>query len=300
MEMYGIKIPLPSRGHYGKSFVNVRRPKLGDLMDYFQNGNMSVTSKNSLIKAVCDTDLSGYPVGDREFVFVNLRSTVSSNLITGSVPCTREDCGATVVYLLDLSKCKVGQLPADFQKDFELEFPISKQKKVINIVTVEKEELLEDYIRFYEAADIRLANSDLGENLHEFARYACMFNDSLTVADVDKNVSFLRGLDWTDFEVLLMYDVSFTCGPDVVTEAKCDECGQVHRIRIKTDSSFFGLSFEGLLNRHRFLAKASNIGFSDFLKYTVPVMHTVTEGEVQRTKDQNAKIKSARAKVRRK
>jgi hypothetical protein len=200
--------------------------------------------------------------------------------------------------MLDLGKCKVSQLPSDFQRDFEIEFPISKVKKTINLVTVEKEELVEDYVRFYTTSSVPLANSDLGENLEEFARYACMFSDSVGVADVDKNVSLLREFDWTDFEILLMYDISFECGPEVVTEVACDKCDQLHRIRIKTDSSFFGLSLEGLLNRHRFLAKASNIGFSDFLKYTVPVMQTVTEGEVQRTKDQNAKIKAARSKRR--
>lgn len=297
--MYGIKIQLPSRGKYGKTSVNIRRPKVDDLMDFFQSGNNSVIAKNQLIKQLCDTDIGKYPTGDREFIFVNIRSLVNSNTIAGAIPCTNERCGQTVAYMVDLSKCRVNQLPDDFQKDYEFTFPNSGEKKVFNLLTVEREELLEDYIRLYESADLKLANSDLGENLHEFARYACMLGDSNNVADVDRNVTFLRELPWGDFEKLMLYDIAFDCGPDISAETMCDDCKKKYRIRIKTDSSFFGISLEGLISRHRFLAKASNIGFSDFLKYTVPVMHTVTEGEVQRVREQNAKIKAARGKRRR-
>jgi hypothetical protein len=295
---YGIKLPLPSRGRYGKTFVNIRRPRMEDLVDYFQSGNNSVVAKNQFISLVCDTDLSGYPVGDREYIFVNLRSLINSNVITGTIPCERQGCGSTVAYVMDLKECKVHQLPDDFQVDYEMDFQSAGVKKAINLLTVEREELLENYIGFYEAADIPLAHSDLGENLYEFARYACMFKDSVDIAKVDENVQFLRDLDWSEFEWIMLYDIVFECGPDIVNDTVCDSCKKQYRIRVKTDNSFFGISLEGLINRHRFLAKASNIGFSDFLKYTMPLLETVTVGEVTRIRDLNAKIKAERAKRR--
>jgi hypothetical protein len=298
--MHGIKIQLPSRGHYGPPAIQIRRPKLGDLIDYFQAGDNSVVSKNSLIQGLCSegVELGKLTTGDREFIFTNIRSLVNSNVITGTAGCTTPGCGETIPYVLDLSKCKVDQLPADFRKDYELTFPISGKKKVINILTVEREELLEDFVRFYESTDVPLQHSDLGPNLYEFARYGCMLHDSDSVAKLDENIAFLRELHWDDFELLLLYDISFETGPRVVAETQCDACKQKYRIRIKTDNSFFGLSLEGLINRHRFLAKASNIGFDDFLKYTVPLMHTVTEGEVERVKAHNAKVKAQNAKKR--
>jgi hypothetical protein len=293
---YGIKLGLPSRGAYGKAFVNIRRPKLEDLVDYFQAGDNSVVAKNQFVNGICDTDLSKYPTGDREYVFVNLRSLVNTNIITGTVLCEKQGCGSEVVYMLDLKDCKVNQLPEDFIVDYELKFPSKGVSKKINLLTQEKEEILENYIRFYSAANIELANSDLGENLHEFARYACMFSDSTDISMVDYNVTFLRELDWSEFEVLMMYDVAFECGPEVFVHAKCDNCKQNYKIKIKTDNSFFGLSLEGLINRHRFLARASNIGFQDFLKYTMPMLENITVGEVTRINDTNTKIKAARSK----
>lgn len=292
--MHGIRIQLPSRGHYGMSSINMRRPKLSDLIEYFQSGNNSIVSKNALIQSLCEEDISKLPVGDREFLFTNIRSLVNSNTLSGTVPCTTEGCGDSVVYILDLSSCKVSQLPEDFISNYALKFPICGITKVVNVLTVEKESLLEDYIRFYESSDVPLQHSDLGDNLYDFAKYACMLGDSVSIGSVDKNIGFLRDLDWSDFEKLMLYDVLFECGPEVVAEAQCSSCKQRYRVRIKTDSSFFGLSLEGLISRHRFLAKASNIGFTDFLNYTVPLLNTVTEGEVQRVREHNSKVKATK------
>lgn len=298
--MGNIKIQLPSRGHYGNTSILIRNPKLEDIMEYLQAGNNSVVAKNALISSLCDDiDIRSLPVGDREYIFTSIRSMVNSNVITGTTTCMNEGCGETIPYMLDLGSCKVNHLPYDFKKDYELVFSISNKKKVVNLLTVGREELLEDYIHFYEAADVPLQHSDLGPNLYEFARYGCMLGDSENVAKLDENIEFLRNLPWSDFELLLLYDISFDIGPRVVADAQCSHCKQQYRIKIKTDSSFFGLSLEGFIHRHRFLAKASNIGFADFLKYTVPVMNTVTEGEIQRVKDTNAKVRQNNSRKRR-
>ena len=294
--MYGISISLPSRGKYGKSSVEIRRPKLYDILDYLQAGDNGVASKNALIRDLCDTDLSKYPEGDREYIFVTLRTLIRDAVITGTFPCEQKGCNDIVVYSLNLQNCKVNQLPDDFISGYELEFPICGVKKKLNLVTVEKGALLEEYTRFYETADNGLLHTDLGENLHELARYACMFEDTKSLQDIDANITLMRNdFDWTDFEILMAYDLAFQCGPEVVSDTKCDNCKTKYKVNIKTDSSFFGLSIEGLVRKHKFLAKMANIGFKDFMEYTVPVMNTVVEDEIQAVKEHNEKIRKIRS-----
>lgn len=294
--MYNIKIQLPSRGKYGSNNVNLRRPKLYDIMDYLQTGDNSIMSKNALIKELCDTDLSNYPVGDREFVFVTLRSLIRDSLVTGTFACEGKDCKDIVAYVLNLKDCKVNQLPEDFIPNYELEFPIGKIKKKLNVLLVKKEELLEEYVRYYETSDEKLLHSDLGDNLYEIARYACLFEDTIDIQSLDSNITFLRELDWVDFEILMAYDIAFPCGPEVSAKAECNTCKMKYRVQVKTDSSFFGLSIENLVRKHTFLAKMSGIGFKDFVEYTVPVMNAVVETEIASVKEHNEKLKAARSK----
>ena len=293
--MYGIKLQLPSNGAYGVNTVGVKRLNVKDLLDYFQSDN-SIFAKNELIKNICDTDLTDYPVGDREFVFSQLRSLINSNVINGTFSCENEECNSVVVYIVDLGQVKVNILPSDFRKDYEYKFPICGETKKLNVLTVRSEKLMLDYLSMYEVSETELPHSDLGANLSEFARYACMLGNPKDKVDVDENITFLRELDWADFEQLLMYDVSFECGPEITANAVCDNCKEKYKVRIKTDNTFFGLTLEGLISKHRFLAKAANIGFQDFMDYSVPILDNVVTSELNRIKEQNAKIKSAKNK----
>jgi len=299
--MYNIKISLPSRGKYGATYVKIRRPKLMDILDYLQSGDNSVISKNVFVEKLCDTNIKSYPIGDREFIFANIRSLVGDSILSGTFPCEKEGCKDTIVYILDLKKCKVNQLPEDFISNYEVEFPFSKEKKILNLLTVEKEELLESYISYYETAETELIHSSIGDNLYELARYACMFSDSVTIKDIDDNITFLtEKLTWDDFlQVMMAYDIGFQCGPELVVTSKCDTCGALYNIQIKTDSSFFGLSIEGLIRKHKFLAKA-NIGFKDFLEYSVPLMNKAVEDEVERIKEHNESVRRQTSKTRKK
>lgn len=288
-KIYGIKLQLPSRGKYGKSFVNVCRPKAGDLLEYLQADN-SITAKNMFVQGLCDTDLSKYPIGDREFIFANLRAMVNSTTITGVLPCTNDNCGCSVIYGLDLRTVKVNQLPQDFEADFEVTLPYSKETRVFNMLTLEKEELVDNYLLYCNSAEGEMVNMDLGDNLPEFAKYATMTTQVQTVQELDVEITKLRELDWSDLECMIMYDVMFECGPVIRTSAVC-ECGQHYNIKVKTDSTFFGLSLEGLINKHRFLSRNSGVSFKDFCDYTIPMMDNVTEGEVLRIQDYNSKIK---------
>jgi hypothetical protein len=118
--MYNIKISLPSRGKYGATYVKIRRPKLMDILDYLQSGDSSVISKNMFVEKLCDTNIKSYPIGDREFIFANIRSLVGDSILSGTFPCEKEGCKDTIVYILDLKKCKVNQLPEDFISNYEV------------------------------------------------------------------------------------------------------------------------------------------------------------------------------------
>jgi len=170
--MYVARIQLPSKGKYGVSHVKVKRPTIGDLRDYLSFKGSSVLIKNELVKKLCDTDLSEHPVGDREFVFVNVRGMVSAPVIADSFTC--KHCEAGVDYRLDTRKVPVAELPVSFVKDYELEFPVCKTKKIVNILTVEKEQLLQDFMQVYEEAgeESSLQHIELGKDLYTFAEKA--------------------------------------------------------------------------------------------------------------------------------
>ena len=280
---YSHKLQLPSRGRYGKAFVKVRQPVLEDLWAYLSYSGSSVSAKNEFVKSLCDTDLSEYPTGDRDYVFISIRNMVTEPVISGNLTCTDAMCGAEVPYWYDVRKAKVSQLPNDFERDFTMQFPGVAVEKSMNVLTVQAEELLEEYVGLYETADSKdLPNSDLGEDLYTFGKYACLFGDSTDPDKVDENVSLLRKFTMDDMKLLLFYDVTFKCEVDLTVEAKCEACGKQYRIKLREDSSFFGLSLGSLLKKHSFLARSTNIGFQDFLKYSIQDMKAVAEQETDR------------------
>lgn len=277
--MKGTRLALPSRGRYGEYYVDIKRPTVGDLVDYLQAGDSSFTAKINFVSELAGFDFSDYPEGDLEHVFVSIRSLVNTSTVAGSIVC---GCTEPVYYFLELSKCQVDMLPDDFEPNYEFTFPVSGVKRKLNLLTVKKKLLMEDYLRFYQYSDYPLLHTDLGDNLEEFAKYACMLDESDSLEGIDKNITFLRNLDWTDFEKIVLYAVMFPCGPVVAAKAKCSKCEKNYNIRIRTDASFFGLTLEGLLGRHRFLARTAHIGFNDFLSYTMPVLNKVATAEIER------------------
>jgi hypothetical protein len=290
MTAFTIKKQLPSRGKYGLLSVMLSRPVLQSVVDYLQSDN-SLDSKLVFVQSNVQENIDNLPYGDIEFLFANLRGLINSTTITGVLPCTKKDCGSEVVYVLDLTTCRVNQLPDDFVADYKHKLPVSGDTLNMNVFRVRDVKLVDSYITYYDTADGELPNVDLGDNLYEFARYACMTRNVESVEELDKQVSYLRSLDWTDFESILLYDVMFECGPVLRVDTKCDKCGQKYGISVKTDSTFFGLSLEGLINRHRFLARTVGVTFSDFCKYTVPVMDAVSIGETERVREQKSKRK---------
>lgn len=286
---YPIKIQLTSRGHYGKSHVRMRQPKIRDIRTYLSMPGSSVSAKNAFIESIVeDDDISWMTVADREWLFITARVMIKSDIISDSFKCSTKDCDDSVLVLLDLNKVKVDELPDDFQKDFEFTFPVSKEKKVINVLTVAQEELLGEYVSMYQSGGEKMRHAAFGDTLPDVARYACMFKDSVDFKSLDENVAFLDNLDWDDFESLMLYDLLFDCTPEVVTEAKCDTCGKKYKVKFDSDKLLSGTNINSFLRQHRFLARTSNIDFNSFLEYTYEEMKAVSEdvsSQIQKQKD---------------
>lgn len=296
--MYVAKIQLPSNGKYGVTHVMLKRPTIGDLREYLSFKGSSVLIKNQLIERLCNVDLSGYPVGDREYVFVTIRGMVSAPIITDVFTCNKEGCEGEVDYKIDIREVKIHELPSSFIKDYKLVFPVCKKEKIVNIMTVEKESLLHDYIQVYEDAGVggSFQHIGLGEDLMTFAEKACMFGDTMDFDSMEKNITFLLDLDFTDFEVLELYDIVYQCGPEILAKAACPVCKKEYRIALKTDSAFFGLSWESMMRKHQFLSRHSSNSFDDYLKFTIQDLDNAYQIEKEVVKAQNAAIKKQRTK----
>ena len=89
--MHTYPLYLPSKGKFGPSKVIIKPPTVEDVSSFLSyTGNLK-TSINALVNSVCDTDISGLPTGDRDFIFLNLRQMVASTPIEGSFTCS---CGS--------------------------------------------------------------------------------------------------------------------------------------------------------------------------------------------------------------
>lgn len=283
------RVALTSRGKYGKTHVGLRIPKIEDLWDYLSYTGDGSTAKFQLVQKCCDVDLSQYPEGDVEHLFLTMRGMVKDYVIIGQFDCTKEECQDTVLYREDLRKLQSTVLPNDFERDFELVFPVCKKEKIINLITVEKRNLIEEYLDMYKTArDGELKFESIykdetsGIGLDELVKYACMFQDSEDFDSIEKNIEFILGLDFTDFETLMLYDSMFSCGPQLHIACACDSCGKKYNVKIDTNSAFFGLDLNSLLRKHKFLAKASSITFADFKQYTVKEMENVAAMELNK------------------
>jgi len=287
---------LPSRGKFGESHVGLSFPTVEDIRNYLQASGKHFIAQNMMVDSVCDTDMNPYPIGDRDYLFVQSRSMINPNPLEGRWECG--NCEQMNKYILKSKDIHIYQLPDDFESPSKVTLPISKEEIRLTLLTVEREKKLNDYLELHETADDKeqMKHSDLGEDLETFATYAVMIVkeekiEELTVERINENIEYLRKLDYRDFEVLILFDVSFRCGPDLSTDEKCSNCGRPSRVRIKIDQHFFGISLKSILLKHRFLNKASNVGFQDFLKYTVTEMNEIVESEVSSRKKASSKVK---------
>lgn len=268
----------------------IKNPTINDLWHYLSQIGQDSAAKINLVQSVCQTDLSDYPEGDSEHIFISLRGMVKDYIVSGQFQCTDQKCDDTILYRLDIKKLDSQTLPNDFERDYSFIFPISKQKKNLNLITVNKRVLIEEYLDMHRSADREMRFSDIykdsesGIGLDELVRFACMFSDSVDFTSIEENIAFILKLDFSDFEVLMLYDVMFNCGPKLYTRCECMECKKQYNVKIDTNSAFFGLSLDSLLRKHKFLAKTSNISFADFKEYTPKEMENVTAIELSNKK----------------
>jgi len=115
---------------------------------------------------------------------------------------------------------------------------------------------------------------------------------------LEKNIEFLLDLDFTDFETLELYDIVFPCGPEMSVRVQCEKCKAHYRLVLKTDSAFFGLSWESLMRKHQFLSRHSSNSFDDYLKFTIQDLSNAYEIEKEVVKAQNAAKKKRTTKRR--
>jgi len=120
------------------------------------------------------------------------------------------------------------------------------------------------------------------------------FTDSTDFDSIEENIDFLLDLDFTDYEALELYDIVFQCGPEIMAKATCSECEKEYRVALKTDSSFFGLSWETLMRKHQFLSRHSSNSFDDYLKFTIQDLDNAYQIEKEVVKAQNAAVKKQR------
>lgn len=281
--MYVLKVQLPSRGKFGNSHIGLKSLTVDLVRQYLAYEGRHTIAINNLLKEVCDTDLSDYPIGDRDYVFIQLRQMINPTPIEGSWKCQYHKEPFLNSFRKEIKDIKIIQLPDDFQSPSEFTLPISKDKIKMTLLAVAGEEKVEEYLELHKTADSDMMHADLKDDLSTFAMYAVMIVNNKSI---EENISYLRSLDFTDFEMIMLYELSFKCGPDLSVDTKCKDCKKPWRIKISIDTGFLGISLRSLLIKHRFLAKTSNIGFNDFLNYTINEVDTVVkkEIEVQNTK----------------
>lgn len=284
--MYVIKVQLPSRGKYGHSHVRLSNPSVDHIRSFLAFKGKSVLAINSFVRAICEEPIDELPVGDRDYIFLNIRNMVNNQPYSGAFDCT--SCGhKDNNFSFSPSVIEVKQLPDDFEKDYKLVLPGIDEEVIINSLTVDREESILEYLDLHASADKPMNHTDLGKDLEQFARYAGM----LTIGEktLDQKIEFLRKLDFAAFEIIVLYDVLFDCGPinDLVVE--CENCKKRFKMHIPIDETLLGISLSTLLTKHRFLSKVSNIGFQDFLKYSVSEMDMVVAKELELKQKSNPK-----------
>lgn len=276
--MYVLNIQLPSRGRVGESHAKVASPKVEHVREFLTFKGRFKTAINNIVSSLVDIDINKYPPGDRDFLFLNIRNLINEQPISVGYECS---CGEGNVATKEVSELEIDQLPDDFEPI--LNIPLSKdydgvETLKIRIFTVEMEELLDEYIDLRDSKDGDPAHKDLDEkDIQLFANYALMIDNGNSI---DENIDFIRKLDFADFEKIMVYDLAFSCGPKLFLTTSCKTCRKLWKIKFHIDSGFLGISLEGLMKKHRFLAKTSDIGFSDFLKYTTQELDKMVTQEV--------------------
>lgn len=276
--MFTLPIQLPSRGKFGKSHINLKAPTVDEIRAFLAFEGKHVQAINSLVNSLSDTPLDEYPVGDRNYVFVNIRKLVNPVPISGTFTCTTDDCNTANNFTIEFNEIEVVQLPNDFVHPSEITLPISHNTLKLSLITVAKELLLTNFLDLCASADDTYKHKDLGPDLEQFARYAMMLESDLSIED---RISKLREMDYTDYEVLMLYDAAFSTGPKISKRCVCSKCKRAWRVSVPLDSDFLGISLESLMVKHRFLSKTSSIGYQDFLKYTLDEMNFMVDKELQ-------------------
>lgn len=276
--MYVAKVQLPSRGKFGPSHVKLSNPSVEDVREFLAFKGKNVTAINNMVRTICDTVIDDLPVGDRDYLYLNIRNMINPQQLGGSFECRY--CGEKGnIFSIPHSAIEVKQLPDDFEKDHKLRLPDVDKEVIINPYTVANEEKVLEYLDLHASADIPMKHSNLGKDLLLFARYAAMIKTEET--SLEEKIQFIRSLDFVAFELIVLYDVLFDCGPIMDVVVGCKECKKKAKVHIPIDDSLLGISLSSLLTKHRFLSKVSNIGFQDFLKYTVSEMDIVVSKELE-------------------
>lgn len=285
----GQLVQLPSRGKCGDSHVSIGPIKLETIRGVLTYEGDHKLAINKLIEEVTGQSIAHLPVGDRDYLYVTIRKILNDAPLSGTVEC---DCGKTLPYVLEFANIQVTQIKDDLTIPAEFKLPVSKELVKMYLFTVAMEIERVKYLELHQTADSPMKHRELGEDLPLFVKFALMLAPVMDPAVVcnwpliiEEKITWLRNLDFKDFQAIMLFDLLFEIGPDVSTLVKCT-CGLVLRVKIPLDTTFLGISLNNLLIKHRFLAKSTrSIGYKDFLEYTVKEMEAVVNKEIEsRTK----------------
>lgn len=284
--MYVIKPQLPSRGKFGYTHGSLKSPTIDSIRSFLGLSGSLEKALSAFVQDNNEFSIANLPIGDRDTLFLSLRSIINPNPIDGAYLCSF--CNKSVPFVINYEDINVVQLPDDFESPSTIILPVSKETIKLTLVTVEKQNQIENYLELAETSEGEFPDKDLGEDLSLFVQYAVMIENDKSI---EKNIEFIRKLDIADFEVFLLYDASFSIGPDISKVCTCSKCKKETKVGVALDQEFLGINLKSLLLKHRFLAKSMNIGFQDFLKYTNTEANFIVEKELEYVNQQKKKGK---------
>lgn len=254
-----MNIKLPSNGHFGLSYVEMRQPRIADLRKIQELSENEQLAKIQFVKMLMDKpeQLDKVSTFDKEYLFLLAVGVINLNKIAFSFNCT---CGEYLNSEFDLTAQELIELSAKDQvvyskelggKVYNFKLPsVADELEIIEWATQEEDDFDTRYQDGLVMSILGLPISDEGAAL---------------IAELDIVVYF---------SAIFFYQCGFH-GVETTVDVKCPNCGKETTVIVPITKALMSIDTMSIMSK--FAAMSKTMDFASFSSLTLPELFALTQ-----------------------
>lgn len=238
------KVLLPSKGipYGGKIPAELTVQNLTvDELSYLMSSTAPINDiLNSCI--VEDIDVSRLIVQDKHFLLIKARVLTWGHEYPIYPKCTNPNCrNSEFKYVVNLNRLPVFELDDDFETEWEVELPISKDKIIMRLPIGETYDEGEEYIRQKLARYPMMDEARLRYKVDKCMCISKINGEEMSLNDLVQYVGELHAMDGEYLDHKLS---KIEVGYDTLVVAECPQCHEQVKVRLGLSADFFRAEFD--------------------------------------------------------